>query len=102
MLFPLAPISSPQNIKKYEIRGGYNHWEHNTMDSETAKEHFLRCFKEVDVPILAYPEFLWNLNLPVPVLKKMQKEREMFVKKNSNKITESNVSQLYNTFLKIL
>ena len=103
VLFPLAPIGSPENCREYGMTGGYEKWFHSTMSSEEAKEHLFRCFQQVDGPTLPYPEYAGpGINLPISTIKQVFIARENIVKSGINVIDESNVSEVYQTFKKIL
>jgi len=101
LLCPLSPIASPENRMKYGIKGSYERWSHNTMNSEEAKEHFARCFQEINRPTVSYLEYI-DPDIPFSNLKDIFKARNNLVKSGINVIEESNVSLVYQAFKKIL
>lgn len=97
---PLAPIASPENRKKYKIVGGHDKWSHITMNSEEAKGHLIRCFQEITVPTLQYPEFM-DPEIPFLKLKDIFKTRDNIVRNGLNVVGNENVQQIYHKFSKI-
>jgi p-methyltransferase len=100
-LFPLAPISSPQNRERFMIGGGAESWYHSTMDFIEAREQLFRCFKDIEVPTFGYPEYI-DYRIPLTKIKKVSKARENIVKGGINVIDESNVEEIYSEFAAIL
>jgi anaerobic magnesium-protoporphyrin IX monomethyl ester cyclase len=100
-LLPLSPISSPDNRKKFKITGGYENWSHATMNSDQAKEEYVRFFKKVAKPAVSYLEFI-DPEIPVGKIVDIGRERDNIVKSGINQINKDNVSVVYNRFNKIL
>ena len=101
MLFPLSPIASPENRKKFDIKGGYENWGHCTMDSNQAKEEFLRCFKEVNIPSVAYLEFI-DPEIPITKISDVSRERDMLVKADIKNINDQNINVVFKKFKNII
>jgi radical SAM superfamily enzyme YgiQ (UPF0313 family) len=101
LLFPLSPIASPENRRKYKIEGGYENWSHSTMNSEEAKEQFLRLFKEVEIPPVAYLEFI-DREIPLTKIKDISRTRDLVVKDGINVINQNNILKIYKKFNNIL
>lgn len=101
ILFPLSPVASPENRKKHGMKGGYENWSHNTMNSDQAKQELIRLFKEVNGPFLLYPEYIGR-SLELPKLKSLFKEREKLVKNGTNNLNDKNVNIIFDIFRKIL
>ena len=47
LVLPISPVSSPEMRDKYGLKGYYDKWTHNTMNSEEAVRQVIRLFKEV-------------------------------------------------------
>lgn len=47
LVLPISPVSSPEMREKYGLKGYYDKWTHNTMNSEEAVRQVIRLFKEV-------------------------------------------------------
>lgn len=94
---PLAPVASPQSRVKYGITGGGEDWKHKTMNVTEAREQLLRCFKEITVTTLQYPEF-YDPEIPFTNLKKIFKARDNLVKDGITEINRKNSSQVYQKF----
>ncbi|MCX5753162.1 MAG: radical SAM protein [Candidatus Krumholzibacteria bacterium] len=101
VVLPLAPINSPLNRKRYAITGGYSKWAHSTMDSATASDEFLRLFREVKVPSVAYLEYI-DPDIPASKLAQISRTRDGIVKTRIRVIDKSNVQTVYESFKRIL
>ncbi len=47
LVLPISPVSTPEQREKYGLKGYYDKWTHNTMNSEEAVRQVIRLFKEV-------------------------------------------------------
>lgn len=48
ILTPLSPIYEPEMRKKYNLTGYLHTWEHQTMNTDQAKEHIVKTFFELN------------------------------------------------------
>ncbi len=62
LVFPLSPISSPTNRKKYNLKGYLDNWSHGTMDSNTARENIAKLCDNVSLDL--NPIYLENRIIP--------------------------------------
>jgi p-methyltransferase len=44
ILIPLSPIYEPQNRKKFHLTGYMHRWQHQSMNSNEAKDHIVKTF----------------------------------------------------------
>ncbi|MFO7686151.1 MAG: radical SAM protein [Desulfobacterales bacterium] len=68
LLAPLSPIYEKDARTAYRLSGHMKHWQHSTMNSETAMEYVLRAFLEIEHSGPIYrddnQDVLRNLDLP--------------------------------------
>ncbi len=62
LVFPLSPISSPANRKKYNLKGYLDNWSHRTMDSNIAREKLVTLCDNISLNI--NPIYLENRIIP--------------------------------------
>ncbi len=99
-ILPLALISSPQMREKFKLTGIGEEWKHSTMNSDEAKEELLRCFKEINVPTLQYPEF-YDPDIPFQKLHVIFRIRDDIVKNNGNILDTVNGPEIFKKFKNI-
>ncbi len=62
LVFPLSPISSPTNRKKYDLKGYLENWSHSTMDSNTAQKNIAKLCDNISLNLS--PIYLENRIIP--------------------------------------
>lgn len=46
-VLPMSPVSTPEMRSRFGVRGYFDTWRHDTMNSEEARENVLRLFQDV-------------------------------------------------------
>ena len=101
MLTPLSPIYEPEMRRKYGLEGYMHRWQHQSMNSDQAKEHVLRTFLELDHSGPIYREDNQDMlrNLGPCSRKKFESARQRLSKVGlKGKIRKEDVIQTFSEF----
>jgi hypothetical protein len=103
LLAPLSPIYETENKKKYKLKGYMETWEHETMNSDLAKELILKAHTLIErsTPMYHGDNIDMLTTLPVNKRKEFLRLRHRLSKINDSKLDRLQVLEMFNKVLTI-